>query len=82
MNRFYTSKENAAQIAKYLFEKLNYEENDPCSDDKDSIYIDTEKREFYFIDTTTLQHGREIVKHKFEEEIHSTTLNDIQKWEQ
>jgi len=74
---------NSIETKDYLT-GLGYKELEPASDTIDTLYIDTEKEECWFMDKSekSLKGIEDILKHKFgkDEELHLTTLKDIKKW--
>lgn len=79
-NRFLLAKENKEDVAILLIEK-EYNELDSCIsefDEESMVFIDTEKKTYYFLDKECLKSSSEIVEHKFNEKVYPTSLKELQ----
>jgi len=83
-NRFYVATEKLHDIASELLE-LGFEELDECvSPDElaDRVFIDTEKKTFYFTDEQCVKETAEIIADKYKLTYHSTNLKKVKQWNQ
>jgi hypothetical protein len=81
--RFRVANENKEDISILLIEK-DFKELDPCIsefDEEAMIFIDTEKKTYYFLDEECLRSSSEIINHKFNSDIEPITIEEIKKWE-
>ncbi|MBC7845755.1 MAG: hypothetical protein H7Y10_04605 [Flavobacterium sp.] len=81
-NRFYVASEKLNQIETELIEQ-GFEELDECvSPDElaDRIFIDTDKKTFYFTDEECVKEANEIIVEKYQQTYHSTDLKKIKQW--
>lgn len=82
-NRFYVATDKLHDIASELLEK-GFEELDECvSPDElaDRVFIDTEKKTFYFTDEQCVKEANEIIVEKYKLTHHSTNLKKIKQWQ-
>ena len=80
-NRFYVASEKLQDIANLLIEK-GYEELDECvSPDElaDKIFIDTEKKTFYFTDDQCVKEANLIIVEKYKCSYQGTNIKKIKK---
>lgn len=84
-NRFYVATEKLHEIAAELIESHNYEELDECvSPDElaDRLFIDTQKKTFYFTDEECVKESNEIIMEKHQTSFKSINLKKIRQWKQ
>lgn len=83
-NRFYVASEKLHEIAAELIDN-GFEELDECvSPDElaDKLFIDAEKKSFYFTDGECLEQANLIIIEKHKCTYKSTTLKKIKEWKQ
>lgn len=83
-NRFYVATEKLHEIADELT-KRGFEELDECvSPDElaDRLFIDTEKKTFYFTDEECVKEANEIIVEKYQQTYHSTNIKKVKQWKQ
>jgi len=81
-NQFRVASENLTEISLNLIGK-NFEELDPCAsefDENSKIFIDTEKKTFYFLDDECLKASNEIIADKYNQTSFPVDLEEIQNW--
>jgi len=81
-NRFYVATEKLHEIATELIE-LGFEELDECvSPDElaDRLFIDTEKKTYYFTDEECVKEANLIIVEKHKQTYHSTNLKKVKQW--
>ena len=81
-NRFQVASEKLHEIAAELTEK-GYEELDECvSPDElaDKIFIDTEKKTFYFTDEQCIKEANAIIVEKYNVSYQSTNIKKVKSW--
>jgi hypothetical protein len=82
-NRFHVASDKLPEVAIELT-KLGFEELDACLEEQDElaykIFIDTEKKTFYYTDNESLVQTNLILVEKFEQSYKGTTLKKIQQW--
>jgi hypothetical protein len=82
-NQFYVAKEDITDIVILLIEK-DFTELDPCISEfaEDAIlFIDKEKKTYYFLDEECLKSSSAIVKDKFNTTIEPVNIQEIQNWQ-
>jgi hypothetical protein len=83
-NRFYVASDKLQEVADKLIEK-GFEEQDACLEEQDElaykIFIDTEKKTFYYTDDESLVQTNLILVEKFKQSYKGTTLKKIQQWQ-
>jgi len=83
-NRFYVATEKLHEIAAELTNR-GFEELDECvSPDElaDRLFIDTEKKTFYFTDEECVKEANEIIVEKYKQTYHSTNIKKVKQWKQ
>lgn len=83
-NRFYVATEKLHEIAEELTNR-GFEELDECvSPDElaDRLFIDTEKKTFYFTDEECVKEANEIIVEKYQQTYHSTNIKKVKQWKQ
>lgn len=81
-NRFYVASEKLHEIAAELIEK-GYEELDECvSPDElaDKLFIDTDKKTFYFTDEQCVKEANEIIVEKHKCTYQGTNIKKVKEW--
>jgi len=81
-NRFYVATEKLHDIASKLLE-IGFDELDECvSPDElaDMVFIDTEKKTFYFTDEQCVKEANEIIVEKYKVTYHSTNIKKVKLW--
>lgn len=80
-HRFYLAEGDAYNQAAAL-QKLNYEELDPCfdADEPEKVFVDTQKKQFWFVDEECLASTVEIIKERYDESFYPVTLNELLSW--
>ena len=82
-NRFYVATEKLHEIADELTNR-GFEELDECvSPDElaDRLFIDTEKKTFYFTDEECVKEANEIIIEKHQQTYHSTNIKKVKQWQ-
>lgn len=83
-NRFYVTKENAVDAAVILIDEKGFEQLDNACDDEFAkgtmVFIDKEKKTFYFIDKENLNQSNAIIVEKHKQTYKTVTIKDIKKW--
>jgi hypothetical protein len=80
--RFRVATENLTEISLDLIGK-NFEELDPCTSESEldsKIFIDVEKKTFYFLDDECLEQSNGIIADKFNLTAEPVDFEEIQKW--
>lgn len=82
-NRFYVASEKLHEIASELLEQ-EFTELDECvSPDElaDKMFIDKEKKTFYFTDEQCVKESNLIIIEKHKQTYKSTNLKEVKKWQ-
>lgn len=80
--RFRVASENLTEISLDLMGK-NFEELDPCTSESEvdsKIFIDVEKKTFYYLDEECLTAANEIIADKYSEKCAPVDFEEIQNW--
>jgi len=83
-NRFYVATEKLHEIATELYE-LGFEELDECVSPDElahRLFIDTEKKTYYFTDEECVKEANLIIVEKYKQTYHSTNLKKVKQWKQ
>lgn len=82
-NRFYVASYKLQEVADQLIKK-GFEEQDACLEEQDElaykIFIDTDKKTFYYTDDESLVQTNLILVEKFKKSYKGTTLKKVKQW--
>ena len=83
-NRFYLATEDIYAIAIILLDEKEFEQLDNACDDEfdveTKVFIDKEKKTFYFIDEESLVQANQIIKEKYKAIANPVTIKEITIW--
>ena len=83
-NKFYVATEKLHEVSAELLD-MGYTEQEPCvSEDElsSSVYIDTNKKTFYFTDEECLKQISLFLKEKHQTTYSETSIKKIKTWKQ